>query len=58
MSELEGRRYHKEQINILISGHRCTTGCMGAYFMGKPQDGDLLKYSSNNGKYKVYEFEN
>ncbi|KOR90263.1 histidine phosphatase family protein [Paenibacillus solani] len=56
MSELEGR-YHKEQINILISGHRCTTGCMGAYFLGEPQDGDLLKFSSNNGKYKVYEFE-
>ncbi|MGG3280033.1 histidine phosphatase family protein [Paenibacillus solani] len=58
MSELEERRYPKEQINILISGHRCTTGCMGAYFLGEPQDGDLLKYSSNNGKYKVYEFEN
>ncbi|GIP39448.1 hypothetical protein J31TS4_27280 [Paenibacillus sp. J31TS4] len=41
---------------ILISGHRCTTGCIGAYFEGTPQDGNLLKYSSSNGEYKVYRF--
>ena len=40
--------------NILISGHRCTTGCIGAYFNGIPKDGNILKYSSANGEYKTY----
>lgn len=55
MSELD-ERFHQRKNNILISGHRCTTGCMGAYFLGVPQDGNLLRHSSDNGKYKVYEF--
>jgi uncharacterized phosphatase len=55
MSELE-TKYSDDNVNILISGHRCTTGCIGAYFLGIPQDGNLLKFSSDNGKYKVYNF--
>lgn len=55
MTELEAS-YRRNDLNILISGHRCTTGCMGAYFMGVPEDGNLLKYSSDNGKYKIYQF--
>lgn len=42
--------------NILISGHRCTTGCIGAYFEGIPEDGNISRFSSNNGDYKVYTF--
>lgn len=55
MKELELQPDTKEA-NILISGHRCTTGCMGAYFMGIPEDGNLLQYSSGNGDYKTYTF--
>lgn len=57
MGELE-KKFAKDDLNILISGHRCTTGCIGAYFMGIPQDENLLKHSSDNGKFIVYQFEN
>ncbi|QFG00005.1 histidine phosphatase family protein [Psychrobacillus glaciei] len=53
MKELEAD-YGKRQLNILISGHKCTTGCIGAYFEGIPKDKNILRFSSNNGKYKVY----
>ncbi|GGH79382.1 putative phosphoglycerate mutase [Pullulanibacillus pueri] len=55
MRELENRYAHRE-INILLAGHRDTTGCIGAYFKGIPEDGNILSYSSNNGEYKVYDF--
>ncbi|WP_306010689.1 hypothetical protein MHI37_09430 [Paenibacillus sp. FSL H8-0548] len=42
------------QVNKLISGHRCTTGCIDAYFEGIPNDGNILRFSSDNGEYKVY----
>jgi len=48
--------YSNEEINILVSGHRCTTGCIGAYFKGIPKDGNILKYSSSNGDFNVYSF--
>ena len=52
MSELEAN-YHNE-LNILIAGHRCTTGGIGAYFQGVPTDGNILKFSSDTGTYKTY----
>lgn len=36
MNELEA---NLTNANILISGHRCTTGCIGAYFEGIPMTG-------------------
>jgi probable phosphoglycerate mutase len=56
MEELTGNINYRGK-NILIAGHRCTTGCIGAYFNGIPQDGNILRYSSGNGEYKVYPFE-
>ncbi|WP_391209922.1 histidine phosphatase family protein [Psychrobacillus sp. L4] len=53
MKELEADN-GKRQLNILISGHKCTTGCIGAYFEGIPKDKNILRFPSNNGKYKVY----
>ncbi|MFD0679427.1 MULTISPECIES: histidine phosphatase family protein [unclassified Paenibacillus] len=53
MHELKAKHADNE-VNILISGHRCTTGCIGAYFEGVPNDGNLLRFSSDNGEYKVY----
>lgn len=47
-------KHNGSEVNILLSGHRCTTGCIGAYFEGIPEDGNLLRFSSNNGEYKVY----
>ncbi|MEK8127676.1 histidine phosphatase family protein [Paenibacillus filicis] len=55
MQDLE-REYGNEDVRILISGHRCTTGCIGAYFDGLPEDGNILRYSSDNGDYKIYSF--
>lgn len=55
MYELNAK-YSAREINILLSGHRCTTGCIGAYFEGIPEDGNILKLSSDNGQYKVYKF--
>ena len=53
MNELENH-YRKREMNILISGHRCTTGCIGAFFEGMPADGNILKLSSDTGYYKSY----
>ncbi|UOE95209.1 histidine phosphatase family protein [Alkalihalobacillus sp. LMS39] len=55
MKELESQ-YSKEEVNILISGHRCTTGCIGAYFEGIPKDGNILRFSSDTGDYKTFVF--
>lgn len=46
----------KRELNVLIAGHRCTTGCIGAYFEGLPVDGNILKLSSDTGDYKTYHF--
>jgi len=40
--------------NILIAGHRCTTGVIGAYLNDALGEDNVLKYSSDNGNYKVY----
>ncbi|TMW70995.1 histidine phosphatase family protein [Alteribacter natronophilus] len=55
MTGLE-KRYRGTEKNVLIAGHRCTTGCIGAYFEGLPEDGNILRFSSDTGKYKVYQF--
>lgn len=55
MKELEKQCGDKE-LNVLICGHRCTTGCIGAYFKGIPTDGNILKHSSDTGDYKIYYF--
>jgi uncharacterized phosphatase len=55
MTEIENQ-YGKKNLNILISGHRCTTGCIGAYFEGIPTDGNILKFSSDTGDYKSFNF--
>lgn len=55
MKELE-EKYAGKEINILISGHQCTTGTIRAYFEGMPEDGNILKLASRNGELKTYEF--
>ncbi|GAM12235.1 histidine phosphatase family protein [Mesobacillus selenatarsenatis] len=55
MNELENQHGTRE-LNILIAGHRCTTGCIGAYFEGIPTDGNILSFSSDTGDYKTYVF--
>ncbi|WP_113929151.1 histidine phosphatase family protein [Bacillus sp. P14.5] len=55
LSELEDTVSGKD-LNILISGHRCTTGGIGAYFHGIPENRNILEYSSDNGDYKTYSF--
>ncbi|PEY37280.1 phosphoglycerate mutase [Bacillus cereus] len=57
MHDLEVK-YGKRELNILLSGHRCTTGCIGVYFEGIPEDRNILRFSSNNGEYKIYKFDN
>ncbi|MFD2614983.1 histidine phosphatase family protein [Paenibacillus gansuensis] len=55
MYELNSK-HTNNHVNIFISGHRCTTGCIGAFFMGIPNDGNILKFSSDNGNYKMFSF--
>jgi len=55
MKELE-EKYGDKEVNILISGHGCTTGCIGAYFEGIPSDKNITIYSSKHGEYKTYQF--
>jgi uncharacterized phosphatase len=55
MQELKAN-HGTDNVNIFISGHRCTTGCIGAYFSGNPADSNMMRYSSNNGDYKSYTF--
>lgn len=47
-------KYQDKNVNILISGHKCTTGCISAYFEGMPEDGNFLKLSSPNADFKVF----
>ncbi|WP_409271739.1 histidine phosphatase family protein [Neobacillus sp. SCS-31] len=54
MGELE-TKYGNKDLKILVSGHRCTTGCIGAYFEGIPEDKNILKLSSDTGSYKFYQ---
>lgn len=55
MNELENQ-HGINKLNILIAGHRCTTGCIGSFFEGIPSDRNILKFSSDTGDYKTYEF--
>lgn len=55
MKELEVK-HGGQEINILISGHQCTTGTIRAYFEGMPEDKNILKLASKNGELKTYEF--
>ncbi|EJQ44707.1 hypothetical protein IEE_02897 [Bacillus cereus BAG5X1-1] len=55
MQEFESN--YNNECNILLSGHRCTTGCIGAYFEGIPKDNNILQFSSTNGEYKIYTFQ-
>jgi len=48
------KKLNSKEAGVLISGHRCTTGCVGAFFNGLPEDGNILRYSSGNGEYKIY----
>lgn len=48
--------FSDKELNILIVGHRCSTGSIGAYFNGIPEDKNILRYSSDNGEFNVYEF--
>lgn len=54
MDELSAR-FSKEDVTILISGHKCTTGCISAYFEGMPSDGNFLNLSSGNAEYKLFD---
>ncbi len=49
--------YKDKEVNILIAGHKCTTGMISAYFEKFKVEtiyDDFLKLSSKNGEYKKY----
>ena len=56
MDEL-AERYAGRDVNIMIAGHKCTTGCVDCYFNGMPADGDFFSCSVKNGKCRVYELD-
>lgn len=50
-------KYGNTSKNILVSGHKCTTGCISAYFQEfkiENEYDDFLSLSSPNGTYKKY----
>lgn len=51
------KKYKNKNINILVVGHKCTTGMLSAYFDGFKVDtiyDDYLKLASENCGYKKY----
>lgn len=48
-------KYRKNPLNVLIAGHKCTTGAIEAYFKGMPENGDFFSLSVKNGKFRVYD---
>ena len=54
MDELVAR-YREREANVMIAGHKCTTGCIDCYFNGMPENGDFFSRSVKNGKCRVYE---
>lgn len=56
MDELVGK-YAGRDANVMIAGHKCTTGCIDCYFNGMPADGNFFSRSVKNGKCRVYELD-
>lgn len=56
INEINGE-YKGQDINILVVGHKCTTGMISAYFENFKVEtiyDDFLKLSVKNGEYKKY----
>jgi probable phosphoglycerate mutase len=51
-------KFKNKPVNILIVGHKCTTGCVSAFFEGMPENKNFLKYSLGNCQVKSYNFRN
>ena len=49
-------KYKGKDINIIIGGHKCTTGCIEGIINGFPENGDFFAISTKNGQYKLYKF--
>lgn len=50
-------KFKDKDINILVVGHKCTTGMISSFFEGFKVNtiyDDFLKYASKNGEYKKY----
>lgn len=50
-------KYAGRDANVMIAGHKCTTGCVDCYFNGMPEDGDFFSRSVKNGKCRVYDLD-
>ena len=49
-------KYKGKNINIIVGGHKCTTGCIEGIINGFPENGDFFAISTKNGQYKLYKF--
>ena len=49
-------KYAGKDINIILGGHKCTTGCIEGIMNGFPENGDFFAISTKNGEYKLYIF--
>jgi len=49
-------KFKDNSLNILISGHKDTTGCMRAFFEGMSNDGNFMRFALSNGKTVSYFF--
>lgn len=46
--------YKDMDVNIIVGGHKCTTGCIEGLLNKWPNDNNFFAISTKNGKYKVY----
>lgn len=51
-------KYHNKTHNILIIGHRCTTGCFSAFLENSVDLKDIVRLGLSNGEIRVYNFIN
>ena len=47
-------KHYNTNANILICGHRCTTGCIKAYIDGMPEDKNFMALASDNAEVRKY----
>lgn len=53
VKELTAKYSEKPEANVLVCGHKCTTGAISAFVEGMPEDKNFLKLACPNGTFKV-----
>jgi len=49
------KKINKQNLNILICGHKCTTAIIHCYFNGMPENKNFWQYGLKNGQLQSYD---